>query len=183
MTPRKRIHRALGILNDDELEVLAVVAERLAGEGRRQYGPLELVNDTRDFHAEALDEVADAAVYAACALVRERRQTGGTRERRAQRAEQATATPPRYDDVFFEGLREIEANGPGSRRMTELERICAAFQELDAAEREAVAQLVERIADRKRATDAFARPMRKPATEDRTPNHDDLARNIMPSRK
>lgn len=74
MTPGRRIAEAASILGDDELELLAVIAERLA-EGRRRYGELRPASDRRDFAHEALEEVADALVYAAAGLVRERRRS------------------------------------------------------------------------------------------------------------
>jgi hypothetical protein len=72
MTSRDRIIATLDRLAGDELDVLALVAERLAV-GREQYGQLELASDTRDFGREALDEAADMAVYAAAGLIRDRR--------------------------------------------------------------------------------------------------------------
>lgn len=72
MSAGQRITQAASILGPDELEVLAVVAERLA-EGRRRYGELRPESDRRDFALEALEEVADAMVYAAAGLIRDRR--------------------------------------------------------------------------------------------------------------
>lgn len=69
-TAPERIRRAMAELGVDELEVLVLVAERLAGAGRRSYGPLELDSDPRDFQREALEELADGAVYLACSLIR-----------------------------------------------------------------------------------------------------------------
>lgn len=57
-------------LGTDELRVLLLVAERLAT-GRR-YGRFDLATDGRYFQHEAVEEVADALVYAACALMRGR---------------------------------------------------------------------------------------------------------------
>jgi len=71
MTAGQRIQAAASSLGPDELEVLAIIAERLA-EGRRRYGELRPASDRRDFRLEALEEVADAGVYLAAALVRQR---------------------------------------------------------------------------------------------------------------
>lgn len=64
---RARIDDAVDRLGADELRVLALVAERLAA-GRRSYGELRLHSDARDWRQEMAEEVADALVYAACAL-------------------------------------------------------------------------------------------------------------------
>lgn len=58
-------------LGTEELRVLVLVAERLRV-GQRRYGRFDLATDRRDFHHEALEEVADALVYAACGLMRGR---------------------------------------------------------------------------------------------------------------
>jgi hypothetical protein len=58
----------------DEQAVGALVRERLAL-GRKAYGPLELAGDSRDFEAEAVEELLDATVYLACALIRRRRES------------------------------------------------------------------------------------------------------------
>lgn len=67
----RRLHRLLlaaAGLGDDEIEVLTLIATRLA-EGTRIYGRLHLDRDSRDFQHEALEEVTDALVYVAAALV------------------------------------------------------------------------------------------------------------------
>jgi hypothetical protein len=56
-------------LGPDELQVLVLVAERLAV-GRQRYGALRVATDPRDFATEALEEAADGLVYAAVALLR-----------------------------------------------------------------------------------------------------------------
>jgi hypothetical protein len=56
-------------LGTDELRVLLLVAERLRT-GQRRYGRFDLAADRRNFHHEALEEIADALVYAACGLMR-----------------------------------------------------------------------------------------------------------------
>jgi hypothetical protein len=61
-------------LNDDELAVLVVVAERLAS-GRAPYGPLVLATDRRNFRAEAAEEGMDAALYLAMHAVRAAKET------------------------------------------------------------------------------------------------------------
>src|SRR5438046_2167617 len=58
-------HRLAG----DELAVLVFIARRLT-EGRSRYGTLDLERDRRDFRHEALEELADAAVYLAAAILR-----------------------------------------------------------------------------------------------------------------
>ena len=70
MSARERIIASLEVLGNDETEVLALVAERLAGPGRRTYGELHPATDRRDFAREALEEAADGLVYVAAALVR-----------------------------------------------------------------------------------------------------------------
>jgi hypothetical protein len=55
-------------LGDDELRVLAKIAERLRM-GAGVYGPLSLATDKRDWRHEAFEEAADLSVYLACALV------------------------------------------------------------------------------------------------------------------
>lgn len=59
-------------MNLDEIEVLREVAQRLM-KGRRQYGPLDLVADQRDWQQEKLEECCDGMVYEACDAVRRRR--------------------------------------------------------------------------------------------------------------
>lgn len=49
-------------LHGDELRVLSTLAERLAM-GRRQYGPLRIENDQRDWRKEAAEEALDLSVY------------------------------------------------------------------------------------------------------------------------
>lgn len=72
MTAREAIVAALDELEPDALEVLAVVAERLAM-GRRTYGDLNITTDGRDYGGELLNEIADGLAYSAMALVREQR--------------------------------------------------------------------------------------------------------------
>lgn len=60
-------------LEGDEREVLALVVDGLE-RGRPVYGQLDVAGDKRDFEAEALQEVRDAAIYAAAGIVRRRRQ-------------------------------------------------------------------------------------------------------------
>ena len=63
---RHEAERALAVtlatLGDDELRVLAFLAQRLAA-GQRQYGRLAIVSDARDWRKERAEEFADAAVY------------------------------------------------------------------------------------------------------------------------
>lgn len=58
-------------LGDDEVRVLLAIARRLAM-GRRQYGELALETDRRDWRRETSEEVLDACVYMACALLTRR---------------------------------------------------------------------------------------------------------------
>ena len=57
-------------LGPDELELVLLLARRLRI-GQRRYGRLDVERDGRNFRREALEEVADALVYAGCALTRE----------------------------------------------------------------------------------------------------------------
>ena len=56
-------------LSEDGQEVVALIAERMR-HGQEQYGELDLESDERDYRREANEEWADAAVYAACDLLR-----------------------------------------------------------------------------------------------------------------
>ena len=56
-------------LNEDELLVLANVAEGLAT-GKREIGDLDLVQDRRDWILEMREEVRDALVYMAADIER-----------------------------------------------------------------------------------------------------------------
>jgi hypothetical protein len=58
-------------LGDDERAVLQLVAERLHT-GQQRYGRFNLAADGRNWHGETLEEIADALVYVACGLMRER---------------------------------------------------------------------------------------------------------------
>lgn len=75
MTARDRVLTAISQLDACEVEILALVAERLAM-GRRAYGVLRPETDPRDFAREALEEAADGLVYVAAALVRSGRPWG-----------------------------------------------------------------------------------------------------------
>lgn len=59
------IHALLARGSRDELRAFLVIARRVMGGGRKQYGPLILSNDTRDFKREAADEAADLVWYVA----------------------------------------------------------------------------------------------------------------------
>ena len=63
-------------LGADELRVLVLVATR-ARAGQACYGSLDLRRDPRDFQGEALEELADATVYFAAAVLRRRRRGAG----------------------------------------------------------------------------------------------------------
>ena len=51
-------------LPETELRVLLRCANKLAGEGLREHGPIDFSMDNRDLHGEVMDETADALVYA-----------------------------------------------------------------------------------------------------------------------
>jgi hypothetical protein len=53
----------------DEMAVLQMIADRLSL-GRRSYGPLHIATDPRDWHREALEELLDATIYQAVAIVK-----------------------------------------------------------------------------------------------------------------
>ena len=75
VTPREAVlaelHDRVVVLGDDEVRVLAEIAERLVM-GARQYGRLDLKNDGRDWLAEARQEALDLAVYVAMQAVKGR---------------------------------------------------------------------------------------------------------------
>jgi hypothetical protein len=56
-------------LGEQERAVVLAIAERLAM-GRRQYGPLDVAGDPRDWRKEASEEALDCAVYLACEVMR-----------------------------------------------------------------------------------------------------------------
>lgn len=66
MTPRADMETALAHvvddLGDDELEILLALGMRLHA-GRKLYGELRLATDSRNFVAEAGEEVIDALSY------------------------------------------------------------------------------------------------------------------------
>ena len=84
MSPHQKLMATASQLGREELEVLALIAERLLM-GQRQYGLLRLAVDARDFHREALEESCDGMVYSACALLRDRIHEQNRRERHEQR--------------------------------------------------------------------------------------------------
>jgi hypothetical protein len=59
----------LELASDDELRVFHVIASRVMGGGRKQYGPLHLANDARNFRKEGADEMADYVWYVAIQAV------------------------------------------------------------------------------------------------------------------
>lgn len=71
MTDREIIALALAELNDDELAPIASMAFRMF-RGRREYGPLDLLTDARDFEAEELEEDLDRCAYRTLRLRRRR---------------------------------------------------------------------------------------------------------------
>ena len=72
---RRDLYAVVATLGEDELRVLARIAERLEG-GMNNYGVLHIAVDRREFRkTEARQEVEDALVYLACAWLRD--QGGG----------------------------------------------------------------------------------------------------------
>lgn len=69
---RERVLVCMEQLGEDELEVLAEVAEGMAV-GRSVYGELRIATDKRNMEREALAEARDGLVYTAVALIRARR--------------------------------------------------------------------------------------------------------------
>ena len=53
----------------DEKAIVIELLKRL-DTGREQYGPWDVMNDERDYLQEALEEILDALLYIAAALVR-----------------------------------------------------------------------------------------------------------------
>jgi hypothetical protein len=66
-----RLGELIADMNQDELRVMLRIAERLTM-GRRQYGPLELAGDKRDWRAEGAEELLDGTVYFAIQSLKER---------------------------------------------------------------------------------------------------------------
>ena len=54
---------------DDELRVVHTIVSRFMGLGRRNYGPLNLATDKRDFAKEMSEEAIDALIYWAAEVV------------------------------------------------------------------------------------------------------------------
>lgn len=52
-------------LNDDEVDILETIAQRMLKLGRKSYGPLDIATDKRDFGQERREEIFDALVYSA----------------------------------------------------------------------------------------------------------------------
>ena len=68
---RRELATLVAQLGDDEVHVLARIAERLRN-GGRVYGRMELASDKRAFRTrEAREELEDALVYLACAWLKE----------------------------------------------------------------------------------------------------------------
>jgi hypothetical protein len=83
-TTRERLLAAVADLGSDELEAVALVAERLVA-GAGHYGRLDLATDRRDFRHEASEELLDGIAYAAMDALRARR-SGSLIERARQAA-------------------------------------------------------------------------------------------------
>jgi len=64
-----RLFTASASLGDDELLVLATIAER-AVMGGEKYGPIDVANDPRNFRRETAEELLDACFYSTCELIR-----------------------------------------------------------------------------------------------------------------
>lgn len=69
---RERVLACVDRLGEDELEVLAEVAEGMVI-GRAVYGELKIGTDKRNMEREALAEARDGLVYVASALIKARR--------------------------------------------------------------------------------------------------------------
>lgn len=67
---RDRLIDELAFLEVDELRTLLYLAKRLTM-GQRQYGPLSLAEDKRDWRKERRDELADAVIYTAFEALKE----------------------------------------------------------------------------------------------------------------
>ena len=59
-------------LEPDSVSVLLHLAERLT-KGQKEYGPLRLATDTRDFHQDLYEEMLDASVYCVMRILKERK--------------------------------------------------------------------------------------------------------------
>lgn len=68
-TVLRMITEGIEELNTDELTLVLMFIGKINGEGREEYGPLDL-DDDRDYVSDALDESLDATFYALGALVR-----------------------------------------------------------------------------------------------------------------
>ena len=66
---RQHIASTCAELGVDELRVIDLIASRLLV-GLKQYGALNIAEDRRDWRAQADEEWADAAVYAAIDLLK-----------------------------------------------------------------------------------------------------------------
>ncbi len=67
--PGPQVPLAFPDLGDDERRVLETIAARLRM-GARQYGPLDIGGDARDWQREAAEELLDGCVYLACEAMR-----------------------------------------------------------------------------------------------------------------
>ena len=72
MKSYSRVIAAADELFDEELDVLAEVAEALL-RGQTEYGALDVVNDTRNYHKEGHAEQRDYLAYRAMQIVKERK--------------------------------------------------------------------------------------------------------------
>ena len=111
VAPRDRREALTAVAADlgaDELELLCLLAGRLRT-GQRRYGRLALDRDRRHWTREALEEVADALVYAGCALTREGR-PGRSRRSSEDRAPAASGDALR---AAADALRAVLPAPPG----------------------------------------------------------------------
>ena len=69
---KERVLACVAILGEDELEVLAEVAEGMVI-GRSVYGELNIASDRRNMEREAFAEVRDGLVYTAIEMIKARR--------------------------------------------------------------------------------------------------------------
>jgi hypothetical protein len=72
MTPLNEITSLLEPASPDELHVALLIVRRLMGKGRKNYGPMMLATDKRDFGHEGAEEACDALVYWAADLIKRR---------------------------------------------------------------------------------------------------------------
>lgn len=88
----------------DEVRVIDIVLGRLEI-GADRYGGLRLATDTRDWRAEAAEEVVDMAIYNACDVLRRR-------DERIARIECEAADESHRTNPIDKGLAELRDSAP-----------------------------------------------------------------------